>query len=266
MNVKIFEKEDIPDLARLQPKDWQDITPNFIFYTSNPFCYPLKFVDNATIIAIGTVIMHREVAWLGHIIVLETHRGKGIGKMVTQHLVDKALALGASSIQLIATELGEPVYRKIGFVEHTEYYFFKDIKILSAIFEFRHIQPFNNIYLTSLLAMDAEITGENRIEHILPHLDRAFVYVLNDELLGYYLPTLGDGHIIAKHESAGLSLLRMHLNNHERLVLPKDNDVVIHFLYSLGYKECRIAKRMSFGKPVQVKYDCMYNRIGGNVG
>ena len=88
-------------------------------------CFPFKASIENKIVGIGTTILHHETAWLAHIIVHPEYRNRGIGKMITQALVDHSYSKGRKTIYLIATELGLPVYRRLGFESETEYTIFK---------------------------------------------------------------------------------------------------------------------------------------------
>ncbi len=52
------------------------------------------------------------VYWVG---VLEAARGRGIAYTATAHLTNLAFDLGARNVQLQASEMGEPVYRRMGY-------------------------------------------------------------------------------------------------------------------------------------------------------
>src|SRR5688500_3639509 len=124
--MKIFDlfPDELNDLIALQPEGWPDIRPHFQFYFNSSFCSPIKLVADKKIVGIGSCIYHRETAWLGHIIVHKEFRNQGIGTKITQALVERALEINSSTISLIATELGEPVYAKLGFRKESDYCFF----------------------------------------------------------------------------------------------------------------------------------------------
>ncbi|MBL0009542.1 MAG: GNAT family N-acetyltransferase [Saprospiraceae bacterium] len=102
--------------------------PAIQFYITSDFCFPIKVSIDHKIAGTGTAIIHHDVAWLAHIIVHPDFRNQGIGKLITESLVKMAHAKSCDTLYLLATELGEPVYRKIGFETETEYLFFKGEK------------------------------------------------------------------------------------------------------------------------------------------
>ena len=90
--------------------------------------WPHRTTDLATMLSIGHGLIAEmggaavasimwwpcgeEAATLGMVIVAKTHRGAGLGRIVTEAALD---AIGARTIMLIATEEGLPLYRKLGF-------------------------------------------------------------------------------------------------------------------------------------------------------
>lgn len=46
---------------------------------------------------------------------LPTFRGKGLGKSMTQYLLNKTVEMGYETVYLVASKSGEPIYSKLGF-------------------------------------------------------------------------------------------------------------------------------------------------------
>lgn len=266
MKVSAFNRSDLNLLPYLQPYGWGDITPSFEFYTKSSFCFPVKITSDDEMVGIGTTIIHHDVAWLAHIIVHTEHRKKGIGKLITETLVDSLQSKNCETIYLLATDLGAPVYEKVGFETETEYLFFKDIKIENNSTIPANIAPYKEEFKEQIAAIDKITSGEERMFHLEDHLPDGFVYVEKGIVSGFYLPTFGDGLIIATDSLAGTELLKWHVNTKEKLVFPKDNLPATNYLYQKGYKETTTGKRMRLGKNRAVIFKNIYNRIGGNLG
>lgn len=84
---------------------------------------------------------------------------------------------------------------------------------------------------------------------------------------GYYLPTLGDGPVVAINKEAGAALLNFkHAQGIKKAALPETNQNGIEALASLGLKEYLKGTRMYLGKPLAWQSGKVYNRIGGNFG
>jgi ribosomal protein S18 acetylase RimI-like enzyme len=267
MTIETLNNSDVSLLNELQPSGWGTILPAHEFYTTNTdFCFPIRINDDNKIVGIGTAIIHNDVAWLGHIIVHPENRNQGIGKLITQSLVNDSVAKNCDTIYLIATDLGAPVYTKAGFETETEYLFFKDIKAEESWEISNNIIPFHPDHKATITAIDKLTTGEDRMFHLEKHLQDGFVY-RNDEVIeGFYLPSFGEGLLLAKTKEAGIELMKMRFTNHDSASFPKDNIHAIDFLYKYGYKEFKTAKRMRIGKRREFDPSNMYNRIGGNIG
>jgi len=105
MDRQPLELPDLELITALQPPDWPNIIPSIEFYIISTFCFPIKLIIDNKIVGIGTTIIHNDIAWLAHIIVHPEHRNQGIGKIITQTLVD-SLQTKCDTIYLIATDLG----------------------------------------------------------------------------------------------------------------------------------------------------------------
>ncbi len=256
---------DLPFLSDVQPQDWPDITPYFDYYTSTSFCFPFKVLLDGKLAGVGTTILHDEVAWLAHIIVAPEHRNKGIGKFITQELVDFSKSKNCSTILLIATDLGAPVYEKIGFETDTEYLFFKDLSSF-PLANTLDIHPFIPEYKNQLLKLDLETSGENRSMQLEAYLAEALVYKRNENIEGFYLPSLNEGLIVANTVVAGIELIKYRSQTRDRISFPIENKSAREFLYQQGYQEFKTAKRMWLGTKRPWNATQLYNRIGGNLG
>jgi hypothetical protein len=104
------------------------------------------------------------------------------------------------------------------------------------------------------------------MKHLEEYLANSLVYLQEDNVEGYYLPTLGEGLIIAETEISGIELLKLHLQHNDRVVIPRENLVAQKFLQEIGFGEVKPIKRMRLGEERKVQFANMYSRIGGNIG
>lgn len=266
MKIQPLEDRDINFISELQPEGWQDITPTIKFYISSHFCYPIKVIFNKNIVGMGAAIIHNGTAWLAHIIVHPTYRNQGIGKLITETLVESIQSKRCSTIYLIATDLGEPIYKKVGFETETEYLFFKDIKTSGTFWTSENIIPFSDDLKSQIFNLDQEISGEDRMVQLEQHLPGGLVYLQNSSVKGFYLPTFGEGLIIAITTSAGQELMKLRLITKDNAVFPTDNVIATEYMYQNNLKEFKTAKRMRLGEKRNWKPSNIYNRVGGNLG
>ncbi|MFO7448327.1 MAG: GNAT family N-acetyltransferase [Ignavibacteriaceae bacterium] len=270
MTIEPVTTEDLVNIPRLQPEDWQqDITPHFEYYLRLENCLPVKAVINNEIAGLGCSISFGGTAWLAHIIVHPDYRNRGTGTKIVTSLIDYLKKTPCSTILLIATKLGEPVYRKTGFKADTGYLFFRNtgpIKDKSVFPE--EIMPFEEKYKDELLNLDRKISGEEREILLNEYLQGSILYTRNNKLTGYYIPSLGNGPVIADDPEAGIELMKYKHTTMavKSAALPVDNSIAVEFLINNGYVETSRGLRMSLGKKLNWHPEKLYSRIGGNVG
>jgi GNAT superfamily N-acetyltransferase len=266
VKIEPLSHADLIHLPELQPEGWYDIRPTHAFYMSVDFCFPVKITIDGRIAGIGTGIIHGDVAWLGHIIVHPDFRNRGLGGIITKALVDEMHTRHCKTIYLIATELGEPVYRKLGFEIETEYVFFKDLAKMTDWYAAPEVVPYNPSHKDQIASIDKLVSGEDRMFHLERFLATGFVHITDSVLNGFYLPDFGDGSIIATTLSAGLDLMRLRLAAKDNASFPIDNVDALQFMHDNNFQEFRKAKRMRLGPERELNLQFIYNRIGGNVG
>jgi GNAT superfamily N-acetyltransferase len=265
----IFEpiiENDIHHLRELQPDGWPDVIPIFEYYIDSPFCRPIKVVIENKIVGIGTAILLNNSAWLAHIIVNPDFRKKGIGSSIVHYLLGYLKNIGIETISLIATDSGYPVYKNAGFKEQTEYVFFEREEPLKDYFRSKNVVQYTSTNAEDIFSLDKIVTGEDRRTLLNDKLENSYVYQKNGKLMGFYLPGLGDGLIIADNEEAGIELMRLRYSIINKGVLPIDNIEGIRFLKENGFLETKRAKRMILGKEFSWQPGKVFNRIGGNLG
>jgi GNAT superfamily N-acetyltransferase len=293
MIAQTLTPTDLPAVALLQPAGWGDILPAHHMYLAADTCFPIKVVDDDQICGIGTVIINNDAAWLAHIIVNPEQRNKGVGTFITRSLMDTALDKSCSTLSLIATDLGAPVYEKLGFINDGEYLFFKDLisrdpRVVNAsedagvitgtrdagvVSETRdegmipgNILRYEERFKKDLLKLDHELSAEDRASFLEQHLLTGYVYLNGDSIEGFYLPAAGEGLVLARSPQAGVELMKLRLSNVNHAVFPVNNTIARNFYEQHGNSHLRRAKRMVFGRKRNWHPDCLYNRIGGNFG
>lgn len=256
---------DMPDVLNIKPADWYSVVTAFQFYFQSAACTPLKVTINQKMVGTGTLILHKNVAWLAHIMVGTEFRNMGIATHLTQQLVQMALKK-VSSVLLLATPLGKPVYTKLGFKAVSEYLFFNPEKLDEPISP--HIQTYTPRDKMLLEQLDQQITGEIRPKLLKRLIPGTFVYKDQGVLQGCLYAGMGEGLILADNFKAGTSLLAFHLLEPKPLAIPAQNIQLQHFLFDHGFSldTHRQVCRMIYGNPVDWKPEKIFGRIGGNLG
>ncbi len=266
MRIRKFKAEDLPYIHELQPPDWPDVTPHFAYYLSSKNCIPLCGVADGKIVAVGTLIHHGDTAWLAHIIVHISCRNAGYGKMITSALIDKVDDARCRTVYLMATPLGEPVYRRLGFVNENRQLFFKGVSVNHDFTVHPGVRTYDARYQRALLELDRQVSGENRSARISEHLNKALIFLHDNTLTGYYIPGLGEGPIVAKDPAAGVFFMKHRLIHMDVAIVPEDNKVAVALLNDEGLEVFRTAQRMRLGEARNWYPECVFNRISGQIG
>ncbi len=266
IEIQTLLKSDIPNITHLQPDDWKDIRKVYNQFIDYNFFYPVKAILQDKIIGVGEVIFNKESAWIGVIVVDESLRNKGIGSFISNHLSKYIASKGINTQMLLATPIGQPVYKKLGFEHVSDYVFLERDKKKEWKLENEKIISFDLKYLEQIVVLDRLAMGEDRSQ-ILKHFTNDALLFVDQKLQGFYLPHLGDGLIIAKNHEAGFELLKNKwATKSELIILPKENNEIIEFAESQGFKPFRYAARMILGKPFDWNPQMIYNRVGGYLG
>ncbi len=267
MNLSPITATDLEELRKLQPEGWSDIIPETEFYIRSPFCFPLKAQTENCMAGMGSAIIYENTAWLAHIIVHPDFRNRGIGLHIVNELLQIVECRHIKSCLLIATELGRPVYTKAGFRPVTEYVFMIRENAMPPGSCSTNVISYTGKFRKQLLQMDKLITGENRESLLSLHMDESLLYVSDDALHGYYMPSLKEGPVIADTQEAGLELMKIKCAASQRVVLPADNLLAIDFLGKNGFVQSSTqGTRMIRGSDIDWQPGNIYSRIGGNFG
>jgi len=254
---------DLTKIGHLQPDGWEDIIPWFRFYCKNSFCSPVVVEDNQSVIGIGTAISNGYSGWLAQIVVDENHRGKGIGYDITDHLIQILRSGGARTIHLIATDMGFPLYKKMGFQTITEYLFFRGTYKVDK-HQHDNIRPYHKKDLTRIIKIDQSVSGENRMKMLEKFSSNILVFKKNNNITGYFYQDFGEGMIIALNQESGIELLKLKLQSGKiKTVVPAENDLCVEFLEEIGFEHYTTSRRMILGKDFDWKPECIYSRAGG---
>ncbi len=266
MRIESLQYSDFDHLKEFEPPGWGDLIPRFKYCMDKPFCNPQKLIISGKTVAIGTSIMHKDSAWLASIIVHPDFRSNGYGTVFTKKLIDTINRKQYTTIYLDATDLGYPVYKKIGFELETTYSHFKSAEPVKGQRLSEAVIPFRNEFTEQVFKLDQQISCENRQDTLGDHLSVAHVYLEKGRVEGFLMPSLGNGLIIAENDIAGIALMKYRLENNYYAVLPSANKAAIHFLEQTQLVHFRFSRRMYLGKKRVWKGERIYNRISGQLG
>jgi len=256
---------DIEELVYLQPEGWPDIREAFKNYLDYKFCMPVAIKKDKQIVATGTAIEYKNTGWLAHIIVAENERGKGLGKQIVNYLCDYLISKRKSSILLMASPAGRPLYLKYGFTDVTEYIRYNKPKE-SLTKNLSEAPVLKEDDKSEILKMDQIISGEDRRNYLSLCLDKGYCIKKGKTVTGYYLPLCGEGVVVALDTETAEKLMRIRSEYSNWAVVPSVNKEACSYYEKAGYESSLVVTRMFIGKKLVWKADSVYNRIGGNWG
>ncbi len=270
IKIRLLEKEDIPHVIQLPPKEWNsDLDILISKHFNEDYFYFIIAETNNEIAGIAHNIVFGKTSWLGHIIVKPELKRKGIGKKLTEKLISNNTDIGCTTQILIATEEGEKLYNKLGFKTESRYKFFKPTRNYNVNPDISCINKNNKNNITDFFGLDHKATNEDRNSFTEKYLKNGKVYVnqRNNRAEGFFLPEFSEGSVIAKTKEAGLELMKLKLlDKPDKIVVPEDNKTVIKFLKETGFEEYENAPRMILGEDLIWKPEYIYCRAAGYCG
>jgi len=271
--IRQLLESEIPQLQNISPEDWHlDIPRLFSFHFGHSYFYPVAAEVDGKIAGCGICMIHGDIGWLGTIIVLPEYRRQGIGQAITKNLMEYCRRKGCTSHLLTASEMGEPIYKRLGFEIQGTYVFYRR----ESIVPFQHVSHVREMRQEDFLTikeLDREVTGEDRFQFIERFFSTGWIYAtdmspdVEGGIKGFYLPEYGGGLIIASTAEAGLELMKLRFNRGKTTaVVPEANTIAREFLTSEGFREFQTSPRMILGNPVQWRPAMMFNRATGYCG
>jgi GNAT superfamily N-acetyltransferase len=233
---------------------WGDRRQSLEFYVGRSDIHPFVAESDGVIVGTAIATQNGSVGWVGLVFVAPAWRGRGLGGQLTRAALDKLDELGCRSIALAATELGRPIYDRLGFRVDGGYV------VLSGptrpeVPTDRRVRQLLPSDVTAVCDMDRLATGEDR-SHLIRALS-AGGWVIDDgrAVRGYALRTpWGLGPAIAEDVADGallLEVLRGQPRTSEMLMtVAANSEPAIEHLRAAGFVEQRRLPRMVLGEPV----------------
>jgi predicted N-acetyltransferase YhbS len=207
--------------------------------------------QDGRVAGVASGVRFGRTGWLGNVAVDDDARGQGIGMAISQRAVDWLHQAGTETVLLTATELGRPIYERLGFI---------DEGISYGIWEQRQplilggdrsatLRPGQ---IDAVLTQDAEVTGEDRRSYLAPFADRAWV-AAGPGQAGYWVALpWGGGPVIAANAASARPLIveMLRTSPGSRLAFPELNAHGAAIAVSLGFTLARRVRRMRLGPPL----------------
>jgi GNAT superfamily N-acetyltransferase len=213
--LRPMEPTDLdPVVDAIRADDWGDRRSWFAFALATPTCHPIVAMEgDGAIVGTGVATVNGPVAWIGTIWVAPDHRGRGLGRTLTEATIDIADGAGCRTLVLVATNRGRPLYERLGFEVQTWYRTMEapglggDGAPADAA-----IRPFRPGDVHAMVALDRAATGEDRSAVLAALATPDGTRVLAspaDEPVGFVVRApWGGGATIADDREHALTLVR----------------------------------------------------------
>ncbi|MDI2588629.1 GNAT family N-acetyltransferase [Psychrobacillus sp. NEAU-3TGS] len=203
-----------------------------------------KIISSAAIIPYDT-----DLASIGMVIVNDEYRGLGLGKKATQKCIDSVSQ--NTTIMLISTEDGKPLYEKLGFITvDSVHKYLTDNYIPSKMFNNQlaiTIETYRENDINEIIELDSAAFGNKRRKLLINRINQSkkclVVRNLKGKIIGFGLSILGPvnlliGPIIAPDAQTAFLIINELVLNHQgklRIDVPSSNDELMLFLEESGF-------------------------------
>ncbi|MFX1366367.1 MAG: GNAT family N-acetyltransferase [Promethearchaeota archaeon] len=217
--------------------------------------------DNGKIFGIGAVFFFGKVSSIGHMSVLPEYRGKGVGTEIFKNLLRIADEMGCETKILYASNLGEPIYKKFGFLRS---FYGTMYNLPTYSFEFDNINKevrISDIIPEWLVSLDKQAVGFNRSKYLNLKV-RLGAKVISIENEGYgLLVNRRLGPLIAKNLETAIEITKRGITlgaNH--VIISEHQNLPKKFFKSVNLTklENQINVRMICGKEIHEKLNLLY--------
>jgi GNAT superfamily N-acetyltransferase len=261
----------------------------FAFAVDLPTCRPIVAEADGEIVGTGVGTANGGVGWVGTIFVDAAQRGRGLGRALTEAVIGDLEEAGCSTLVLVATALGRPVYERLGFEAQGWYQTVEAPGLPGTTIPVPRTAPITARDLDEAAALDAIATGEDRSVLLravfasagsdpgwaLPAAASAAADTAADDAarLDAFLlrPVWGGGATIARSTDAALAVL----DHRRRLVGPTrnvraglltDNEEGLERLRAAGWQDGWRALRMARGAPLLWHPDMIWGQLNFALG
>jgi ribosomal protein S18 acetylase RimI-like enzyme len=267
-----------PAVAAILADDWGDRRAWFTFAIGSPACRAFVAEDpDGAIVGTGVTTINGSVAWIGTIWVAPAHRGRGLGRALTQATIDAADSASCRTLVLVATDRGRPLYERLGFEIQTWYRTMEAPgldAVTAGVPDNDRIRPFHSEDLDAIAALDRRATGEDRRGVItdLAAADGTRVLDRADGIGGYVIRApWGGGATVAPRIEDALAILRARQvasgpGKRVRCGILLQNAAGADALEAAGWTEAWRAPRLIRGEPLDWHPEHIWGQFNHAIG
>lgn len=254
--LRPLRTEDMKAVMELSATEgWNQTAQDWKFLLEDPRNMCVAAVSGDKVIGTTVALDYGgQLAWIGMVLVNKAHRGKGVSKLLLQYIFESCKA----AMKLDATALGEPVYRRFGFLQ--EYTISRMVHISAANISIHHdglSRQASSKHFPRIVSLDETALGIEREKLIAYYLQqypgKAWVLEGDNDIDGFALGRAGYryhhiGPIVAATTAQAILLLKQalaQLSGQPVVVdVPVDKKEMIQMLRELNFAGQRQFIRM----------------------
>ncbi len=246
---------------------YRQFHPLINFFAANRRCRTFVARDGeGRVVATSVATRYAHTGWIGHVFVRPDLRGQGLGTRMTSVALDVLQRAGCDTILLAATDLGRPIYERLGFKVESSYHELRGTALPKTV-ELAPYRPLLPSDRAALLALDRQVSGDDRGPILARFEDFAWGVSRNGSLAGGAVarPTLAGAAVplpwggawaallpgAGGAETAALvNLIRTAGSVGQEVIVypPDENQLALDLLRDSGFEELRTVPRMVLGK------------------
>jgi GNAT superfamily N-acetyltransferase len=251
----------------------------FRYAVAQLFVRPFVAEQDGEIVGTGVASAHGRVGWVGTIFVDEALRGKGVGRALTEAVMAALRAAGCSTLCLVATDAGRPIYERLGFETRTFYQTFEAPGLAASdagpTTNGDILSRFGAADLDEAAALDTLATGEDRrgVLAAMVAVEGGLALRGADGTLDGFVARApwGGGGTVAVTPDAALRLLharqlRAGPDGTVRAGTPSENETGIAALTAAGWVPGYRARRMELGPRLDWRPEWLWGQFNMAIG
>jgi GNAT superfamily N-acetyltransferase len=244
------------------------------FAATQAACIPIVAEAGGEILGTGVGTVSGPVGWIGTIFIEPGRRGHGLGRAITQLIIDQLEGSGCRSLVLVATNEGRRLYERMGFEVQTQYRILQAIG-LPPVDQEDGVRSFESTDLPGIERLDRQGTGEDRAHAIRRLADGESAKVVagtRGEVDGFVIRApWGGGATIARSPEAALRIVTARRRaagpeGRVRVGLLDENTDGLARLTEVGFRLTWSAPRMLRGEPPIWQPDWIWGQFNHAMG
>jgi GNAT superfamily N-acetyltransferase len=274
-SLRAMTPNDVDQAAELiLGNDWGVRREWLTFATVQPACLPIVAELDGDVVGTGVGTASGPVGWIGTIFIAPDRRGRGLGRAITQAIIDGLESAGCRSLVLVATNEGRRLYERMGFEVQTHYRILQAIG-LPPIEQPDEVRPFEAADLPAIEQLDRDGTGEDRAHAIRRLADAETTRVVagtDGTLDGYVIRApWGGGATVARSAEAALRIVTARRRSagpggRVRVGLLDENVEGLARMTEVEFRLTWSAPRMLRGEPLRWHPDWIWGQFNHAMG